>query len=153
MVALYVFLAAACQNAEDRTLPHTLLWTPSNVTPYDGPASFKDGSAVVGVNVDNVDPDLLIRQLIEHYANTRWALRSPADREWVIFPGGGVIPTDAQGRPIKLQTKYWRAEWEDQGGNLINYSLKESWILGESGTTINVYGRYIPASLPRFDIQ
>jgi hypothetical protein len=114
------------------------------VTPSDGLASFKDGSAAVGFNVDNVDPDLLTRQLIEHYADTRWALRSPGDREWVIFPGGGVIPTDAQGRPIKLQTEYWQAEWEDEGGNRIHYALKQSSILGEPGNTILVYGRYSP---------
>jgi hypothetical protein len=149
--ALSVLIVAACQNVAERTPPHTLLWVPSNVTPYDGPASFKDGSAAVSVNVDNVDPDLLTRQLIEHYFNTRWASRTRADRDWVIFLGGGVIPTDAQGRPIKLQTRYWRAEWEDKGGNLIKYTLTDSRIAGSPDNTVSVYGGYIPASLVRRD--
>jgi hypothetical protein len=149
--ALSVVLVAACENAAERTPPHTLLWTSSTVTPYDGPASFNDGSAAVSFNVDNVDPDPLTRQLIEHYSNTRWALRTRADREWIIFPGGGVIPTDAQGKPIELQAKYWRAEWEDDGGNFIKYTLKDSRIAGSPDNIVSVYGRYISASLVRRD--
>lgn len=99
-------------------------------------ASFKDGSAAVAVNVDNVDPDLPKRHLIEHYSNTRWAVRTRADQEWIIFPGGGVIATDAQGRPIKLETRYWRAEWEDDGGNFIKYTLKDSRIAGSPDNTV-----------------
>jgi hypothetical protein len=149
--ALSVLLVAACQNAAERTPPHTLLWLPSNVKPFDGAASFKDGSAVVSFNVDNVEPDLLTHQLIEHYSNTRRALRTRADREWIIFPGGGIIQTDVQGRPIKLQTRYWRAEWEDDGGNLIKYTLKDSRIADSHDNTVSVYGRYVPASLVRRD--
>lgn len=141
----------ACQAGESIS-PHRVLWVPSNGVTNAGPESFRDGSASVSVSLNDIEPDSVARALASHYDGSEWRAASlpgdaPSPRGWVLWEGGGVLPFDAAGNRIAMETKYWRAAWEDASGNLVSYTLKDTRVLGKPGNQVDVHGSYTPAAL------
>jgi hypothetical protein len=142
----------ACQEGESIS-PHRVLWVPTNGVTNAGPESFRDGSASVSVSLNDIEPDSVVRALVSHYDGTEWRVASsPSDatspqRSWVMWAGGGVLPLDAAGNRIPMETRYWRAAWEDASGNLVSYTLKDTRVVGKPGNQVDVHGSYTPATL------
>jgi hypothetical protein len=148
---LFALTVGACRASESNP-PHLALWVPSKAVLYEGPGSFRDGSASVSCSVKDIEPDSMVRALVSHFDGTKWRAASlpgdaPSPRSWVVWAGGGVLPFDAAGNRIAMETKYWRAAWEDASGNLVSYTLKDTRVVGKPGNQVDVHGSFTPAAL------
>lgn len=128
-------------------------WIPSDATPLAKPQMYADGFRDLSFRVERKDPEEFVKRLVSHFEQRGWRQRSRTtegggptsfDRSWQEFPGGGVVPVDAAGKPIKLETRYWHGEWEDERGDRIAYHLTASRETGAERSSIFGYATYAP---------
>jgi hypothetical protein len=134
-----------------------VLWLPASAVPEEdaarpvlirnGRSIYVDGSGAVVFSVAG-DCDAVARDIRTHFEHSAWRPRSTQDLNPHIAisissgchpHGGGVIPMDANGRPVSHGPfNEWYGEWENERGDIVSY------VVGGTGQQLRGYASYVP---------
>jgi hypothetical protein len=134
LVVLTLLATLSCGKRE-RPLDPTLLWAPPHAKITLAPHLNRgDGACELGFTLVDVEREELTRQLLQHFEQSQFRQRSTLRKNgyptsfgegWQRVLGGGVIPTDAQGRILTVEDREWHGEWQNEPGEVIAYHLSE----------------------------
>jgi hypothetical protein len=119
------------------------LWAPAGAQ-SDEPPSLSRYSSILRFTIPDADLDKVADELKAHFSIPEWRPRVSEQMaaRWQSWRGGGVSPSDAQGRLIFGEHLYWHGAWQDARDYTITYRLSTTRPFGEARSTLYGYVEY-----------
>ena len=108
-----------------------------------GPQSYRDGSADLVFELVDVVLEDVSEGFVRHF-QFPWRAQ-PLFRGWTweVVRGGGVVPVDSQGRPVKNEVHVWHGKWANDAGDVIAYDLTATTLENGGRSHVSGYARYL----------